>query len=212
MAEKEHISGMLRMLQKLQDIAGGGGGQLAQKHAEKAEQYVREVSQRWSKKITTKENKLQQEARREAKLEADRDNYKATSPQSLREAKRNMRDAITMVQTRGRPVPDFLRNYITRPQTATVAHLIERVTVASDGLRNNPNFLLREAAKAYWGTNWMELTFKQAHEVHEVLDNVIYRARELAAQPTTDRDTRALYDQIFSISVMTLSAKLFKFV
>ena len=92
-----------------------------------------------------------------------------------------MRNSVRRVEAAGRQVPDYLQPYAATPQTATVARLIENITRAPDNLRDNANFLMREAAKAYWGTNWMELAREQAHQTREVINTTLYAAMNIAA-------------------------------
>lgn len=176
MPEKEHIEGLIKLLEKLKDP------DWAKKHQEMADNVIAKWSESWTKKATNKENPSQQtEARRDAQLEAQTDNYKGTNPKTLKESNKNLKATVGTVEAAGRSVPDYLKTYVATPQTASGARLIEKVTLASDELRNNPNFLLREVAKAYWGTNWMEMTFQQASETRLIINTVFEKAQDLAA-------------------------------
>lgn len=177
--------------QALKTIAEGSAGdrrtksaRILEKVRERDEKY-REVKN-WAKDITSEDEGRQERARKQARNEAKDDKYtNRNTPLELKSFKKDLQATITA----GHTVPNWLRDVIDGDpkniQTVAVARLVNKISLASQDQQNNPNFLLQERAKAYWGTPWDELTQAQTTHQRQVLNAVDNKIYEILATSRT---------------------------
>lgn len=170
MPEKDHIEGLVKLLEKLKDPTW------AKTHEKMASQYVGEVV---SKQATSRNGLQQENARKISQRRAKEDKGYNNRPVV---AKNSLEATLAAVRIVAGDLPDFLPNDPKAILTTSIARLTERFAQASPELRKNPNFVLSEIYTAYWATDWNSLAKNTSREVWETINKGYDYALHLAAQ------------------------------
>lgn len=176
MEMKEHWA--KKALELLEGLDASKGAK-AERIKERAQRHLDEI---WAKKVTSENEIKREEARKQSRSQAKEDGYtNKNTPKEVKGAKESLQNTVSA----GHTIPDWLKTAIDEGdkniQTVAVARLIDRIAATPLERQNDPNFLLHERAKAYWGTPWSALTYEQTIQEQSVLRTVDKKIYEIIA-------------------------------